>query len=280
MVGADGLRDRLAGIGRVEDGPFDAAEAALWLSKWMDAEVEVPTYLRHLEHMVDAARAFVADASDDADMAVDAARQMVARRFGYGPPIDTDTRATRNDLARVMDRRRGSGAALAAIYAHVLRALDHPPRILDFPPRPLLAMDLRTGPAILDPGQGLRVLSIRQLRRILDDEGYPGDGLGPDRMAPLSSRGLVLRLADAIMTDHLNRGAPEAAARVLEGAVLLAPDSARAWMELGGLLARLGRDADAVRALERFLALPGLTEERYTAAQMLQRLKRNSEDTP
>ena len=82
------------------------------------------------------------------------------------------------------------------------------------------------------------------------------------------------------MTDHLNRGETEAAAHVLEGAVLVAPDDARTWMELGGLLVRLGRDADAARALETFLALPGLTEERYTAAQLLQRLKRNSEDTP
>ena len=267
-----GVQDRLNAYGGLEDADIPMAEAALDLAKWAEPHLNLDPYHRHLELLRADVRAYIGADVDNPAIAIEAARQILARRYGYSYLEDTSEQAQRASLVRTIDRRRGGAETLAILYAHVLR--DHVTGldILDFSPRILLGVTDRGERRLIDPRSDGRTVSARELRQMLNTDGVNGQDLSPFGLKSLSKRAVLLRIQDEIKTHHLRHAAPEAAVQALEASILIAPDTPRLWRELGVLYARLDQLLDATRALQRFLTLPGSDAERYTASQLLQEL--------
>lgn len=270
-------RDALLSVGARDDAAIDGADAALWLARWMDPAVKIAPYRRHLAQLSEDVSRYISDDTDDAHLALEAARQVITRRYGYCGEEDEGERDLLASLARTIDRRRGNATALCLLYAHVLAAQGWPVELLDFPARTLVAVSTRTTRLIADPFAAGRILSARDLRRLLQTPDGKGRDLRPDGLAALSNRDALLALQHDIKLHHLRHAAPEAALHAIEGALLIAPAAAHLWRELGLLHARLDHLEDAAAALERFLQLPGADVHRYTASQMLQQLRQRIE---
>jgi len=273
-----GAEQALKRIGTLEPNAIDPVEGALWLAKWTQPTLNLDPYRRHLETLARDARAYLADDQDDDALAVEAVRQILARRYGYGGAAHSDEGLDDANIAHTIDRRQGGAMVLALLYRYVFQALGRDVEIIDFAPRTLIRVRLGGTRALLDPFDGACVLSARDLRQLI--KGHQGeDGeLTPNHLTALDPRQVLLSLQYDTKIYHLLHAAPEAALMAIEAALLIAPEEAHLWRELALLHERLDHLLDASRALERFLQLPGGGAHRYTASQMLQDLQRRLND--
>jgi len=260
-------------IGAQPDPEIPLADAALWLARWMDPDVKIAPYRRHLEQLVRDVRHYIANDTDDIKLVLEAVRQILARRYGYQGDDAADERHFAASMSRTIDRRRGSATTLSILYAHVLAKLAWRVELLDFAPRTLVGITSQGGRTIIDPFDTGRTLSARDLRTLLQAQEGIKQELRPDTLKGLSKRDALLILQHDVKIHHLRHAAPEAALHAIEGALFVAPQAATLWRELGLLHARLDHLIDAADALERFLQLPGAEAHRYTASQMLQQLR-------
>lgn len=272
--------DALAHIGRLDADDIHIVDAALDLARWSDAKLSTAPYRRHVNALAKEARAYVATDKGDTPLALEAARQIIARRFGYAGETDPGERGDGANLALVIDRRRGGAMALCILYAHVLRSLDQRAEILDFAARPLVRVLGAQDRYVIDPFDDGRILDARQLRRL--HKSHSGDlgELSPFDLNALDQRQVLVRLQDDVKIHHLRNSAPEAALATLEAEVLIAPHEPRLWREIGLLHARLDHTGEAITALQHFLALPGGEALRYTASQVLQQLQSREDKNP
>lgn len=262
---------RIAALPEEDLTPAILSEGALWLAKWAEPDLNLAPYRRHLDMLIDEARAYI---GDDHHLVFEAVRQILARRYGYAGWADQQEQNTTANLTRTIDNRRGGATTLAILYAHVLSALGCAVEFLDFAPRMLIGITSPSGRDILDPYAGGTLLNARALRRLLKEHHGQQGELVPGQLSALAPRHVLLRLQHDIKVHHLRHAAPEAAIHAIEGALLVAPATTALWRELGLLHARLDHLEDATHALERFLQLPGGDAHRYTASQLLQQLRR------
>lgn len=264
-------------IGLLDADAIELCDGALWLAKWAEPTLKLDAYRRHLEALARAALDYVATDINNDSVVLEAAQQIVSRRYGYGATPNASATTEPFNLADTIDHRRGDSMVLAILYRHVLTALERTVDILAFAPRAIIAVYTSSGRVLLDPCDGGRLLNARDLRQLLED--HPGDraALKPDQLRALSPRQVLVSLQHEIKTYHLRHAAPEAALLCVEGALLVAPDDTRLWRELGLLHMRLDHVGDALAALEHFLQLPGSGSHRYTASQLLQQLRQRLE---
>lgn len=265
---------RIGALSEDQLSPAIVSEGALWLAKWAQPDLKLAPYHRHLNTLVDETRAYIADDRHDHAFVLEAVRQVLARHYGYIGWADPQEGEGEGNLARTIDHRRGQATPLAILYAHVLNALGCTVEFLDFSPRLLIGIQHANGRTLLDPFDGGRLLTAQALRRLLKNHHGELGELTPGQLNPLAPRKVLLRLQHDLKVHHLRHAAPEAAVHALEGALFLAPNTPSLWRELGVLLARHDHFPDAIQALERFLQLPGSDAHRYTASQLLQRLRR------
>jgi len=261
-------------IGALKASAIDPLEGALWLAKWAEPTLNLGAYRRHLDTLASDARAYLADDQDDDGLAVEAARQILARRYGYGGAATSAGRLSEANVARTIDRRQGGAMVLALLYRHVFLALGRSVEIIDFAPRTLIRVHMNGAHTLLDPFAGGRLVGARDLRRLLKEHHGEDGELTPNQLTTLNPRQVLLALQHDAKVFHLLHAAPEAALMAVEAALLIAPGEAYLWRELALLHERLDHLLDATRALQRFLQLPGGGAHRYTASQMLQNLQR------
>jgi regulator of sirC expression with transglutaminase-like and TPR domain len=278
------VRSELTQIGALPDNAINLTQTAMLLAVWALPNLDIEPYRRHIQALVNEARIYLLDDEPGAQLCAEAARQIIHRRYGYAgilQPGDPGEQGDGANLARVIDKRRGSAMALCILYQHVLTALDVTSEILNFSARPVLRLQDATGQRlVLDPLDGGRRIDARDLLG-LHRSHRGGDGsLDPFNLKPLSHREILVALQDQIKVHHLRHAAPEAALSALEAALLIAPQMARLWREAGLLHARLEHVGDAILALQHFLNLPGGDAHRYTVSQLLQQLQSRKDKNP
>lgn len=278
------VRQTLAHIGEQPDDAIDPVGAALSLAAWAEPGLDLAPYQRHVQSLVDDAVAYLHDDTPSSALCAEAARQIVARRYGYGGvvlPGDPAEHGDSANLARVIDKRRGCAMALCVLYQRVLERLGVAVEILDFPARALVRIEDSSGQRlVLDPMDGARPVDARGLRKLHRDYRGGDGSLDPFHLTPLTRRDVLVALQDQVKVHHLRHAAPEAALAALEAALLIAPENPRLWREAGLLHARLEHVSDAISALEHFLDLPGGDAHRYTASQLLQQLQNREDKKP
>jgi regulator of sirC expression with transglutaminase-like and TPR domain len=249
-------REALRAIGQLADAEIDIGNAALQLARIDAPDADWQAAARHLSDLAHGAvmRASVVDGENLAERAA-ALADLLAREFGYAGDKATYDDPANANLIRVTERRRGLPVALGVIWLHASRAAGWGSHGVDFPAHFLIALEGHKAQVIVDVFNGGEVLPPRELRALLKRvEGEKAE-LRPGLLQPMSTRRVLLRLQNNIMTRRLQSGDLRGGLRCTENMLLIAPDQAELWRQAGIMNQRLEQVAAARDCYQRFLDL-------------------------
>lgn len=270
-------REILRQIGDQPDDAIDLAEAALALAVLELSTADLTGYRRHIQAIVADLAERVDDAfreSDSLEARIALLHQVIGERHGYSGDHDTYDDLQNANMMRVIDRRRGLPVALGILYMHAARSQGWSIVGLNFPGHFLVRVDLGSARAIIDPFNEGQVRSVVDLRDLLKATAGSAAELSPDHYQPVANRDVLLRLQNNIKLRHLSAHDIPKALEILEGMRLFAPHEPALWRETGLLEAHTGKLADAITALETFMALSGDEHQRHQTASLIQTLKK------
>ena len=249
-------KEALKAIGQLADAEIEIGNAALQL-----ARVDAPDadWQRAARHLSDLAHGVVqrAAALDKEDLPARAAvlADLLAGEFGYAGDLETYDDPANANLIRVTERRRGLPVALGVIWLHTARAAGWGCHGVDFPSHFLVALEGRKTQVVVDVFAGGPVMSAKELRALLKRvEGEKAE-LRPGLLQPMSTRRVLLRLQNNIMTRRLDKGDLRGGLRCTEDMLLIAPDQAELWRQAGVMNQKLDQVAAARDCYQRFLEL-------------------------
>ena len=144
----------------------------------------------------------------------------------------------------------------AASHSLAARAQAWPVHGIDFPGHFLIRLEGEDGSLVLDPFHGGRVSAPPEMQDLLRRLGS-GEDVRPEHVRPMTAREVLLRLQNNIKGRAWRAGDVERTAETLRRMLLVAPNFAPAWRELGVVEGKLGRIRQAIAATERYLMLAG-----------------------
>jgi regulator of sirC expression with transglutaminase-like and TPR domain len=249
-------RAALAAIGQLADSEIDIGNAALQL-----ARVDAPNadWKVAAQHLSDLAHGAVNRAAtlkkEDLPARAAALADLLAGEFDYAGDMETYDDPANANLIRVTERRRGLPVALGVIWLHAARAAGWGSHGVDFPAHFLVALEGHKTQVVLDVFNGGQVMSARELRALLKRVEGERAELRPGLLQPMSTRRVLLRLQNNIMTRRLEAGDLRGGLRCTEDMLLIAPDQAELWRQAGIMNQRLEQVAAARDCYQRFLDL-------------------------
>lgn len=271
------IEQELKRAGDGEDDAIDLARMALLLAALDAPGVPIATYEEHLKELALEARAALAEMErPNADALAAKIAAIVAGKFAYKGDNENYDDLQNANLMRVIDRRKGLPVALGILYLHVGRACGLNLYGLNFPGHFVLRLEAGSGAAILDPFNGGLTLNPNDLLEMLRSIEGPSARLTPQSYAPVSSREILLRLQNNILSRALRAEELDRAREVVTHMTWLAPRRAGLYFELARLEVHAGHMAAAAAAFEncRLLALEsGETRIADMAADALRRLR-------
>lgn len=177
-------------------------------------------------------------------------------------------------LPEVLASGAGSATNLALIWLETARLLGWTAEMLPFPGLALVRLtDGKGVRVVVDPAGGGEALDAPSLRALLKAAAGPAAELRPFLFSGLSNRAILIRQQDELKKRALLDGRIDAAIAVVEGILAFAPEQAPLWREAGMMLLRLDHKADAIAALEQFVARTGNTAARRRTQQLLHDLR-------
>ena len=249
-------RAALAAIGQLVDAEIDIGNAALQLARVDAPDADWEAAARHLSDLAQGAveRAVAMD-KEDLPARATALADVLAGEFGYSGDVDTYDDLANANLIRVTERRRGLPVALGVIWLHAARAAGWGSHGVDFPAHFLVALEGHKTQVVIDVFNGGQIVSARELRALLKRvEGEKAE-LRPGLLQPMSTRRVLLRLQNNILTRRLEAGDLRGGLRCTEDMLLIAPDQAELWRQAGIMNQRLEQVAAARDCYQRFLEL-------------------------
>lgn len=249
-------RDALDAIGALPDTEIDVGDAALQLARIDAPDADWEAARAHLSELARAASTLAANI-DDADLAARAVglSGLLGGRFGYRGDSETYDDLVNANLIRVIERRRGLPVALGVIWLHTAHAAGWAAHGVDFPAHFLVAVPGAVGQSVLDVFHGGTPLSSKDLHALLKRVEGPTAELRPGLLRPMSSRRVLLRLQNNILTRRLMGNDQDGALACAEDMLRIAPDHASLWQQVALLNQQLDRIGAALRCFDRFLAL-------------------------
>ena len=266
------VRVSLRAVAAQAETDIDVAEVALLLAATSRPGVLLQPYRRHLAKICEEV-ARHAGPEPALDMRIEALAEVIAKRYGYVGTADAFRDLDCANLTYVMDRRGGLPVTLGIIYLHVARVLGWSLAGIDFSPRFLLRLEHAGRRVLLDPFEGLKVLTPPALRALLKEFAGPEAEIRPDHFRLLDAREVLLRLQNTIKARLLDSRQIEDALAQVELMLLFAPEVPGLWREAGVLNSRLDNVKAAVAAFEEFLRRETRDANRYRVSMMLQDLR-------
>jgi len=249
-------RAALAAIRQLADSEIDIGNAALQLARVDAPDADWKAAARHLSDLAQGAvrRAVLMDREDLSARAA-ALSDLLTREFGYAGDVETYDDPANANLIRVTERRRGLPVALGVIWLHAARAAGWGSHGVDFPAHFLVALEGYKTQIVVDVFNGGQVMSARELRALLKRvEGEKAE-LRPGLLQPMSTRRVLLRLQNNILTRRLEAGDLRGGLRCTQDMLLIAPEQAELWRQAGIMNQRLEQVAAARDCYQRFLEL-------------------------
>lgn len=249
-------RAALAAIGKLVDSEIDIGNAALQLARVDAPDADWQAAALHLSDLAQGAvKRAVAMEKEDLPARATALTDVLAGEFGYSGDVDTYDDLANANLIRVTERRRGLPVALGVIWLHAARAAGWGSHGVDFPAHFLVALEGHRTQVVIDVFNGGQIVSAREMRALLKRvEGEKAE-LRPGLLQPMSTRRVLLRLQNNILTRRLEAGDLRGGLRCTEDMLLIAPDQAELWRQAGIMNQRLEQVAAARGCYQRFLEL-------------------------
>jgi regulator of sirC expression with transglutaminase-like and TPR domain len=274
--------EALAAIGMLPDGEIDPAPAAVQLARLDSAGADWEAASAHLSVLARDAAAIGAVMSGRSQEArIGALAGLIHAHHGYRGDSETYDDLDNANMIRVIERRRGLPVALGVLWLHCIRAAGWDGHGIDFPGHFLVSLLVSSGGSgaaarirqprrlLIDPFNNGVVAGSAHLLSMLQQIGVGEPELAPGMTRPMASRDVLLRLQRNLVQRRLAMGEAEAALRSLEGMLLIAPDVMVNWLDAAELNRALGRTANAIRCLERVVAIaPGSEAARLAQARL------------
>ena len=259
-------------VGASRSPVLPIAEAALALASFDRPRVGLARYSRHLTTLASDVGRRIGSGPDLAARA-NALNEVILLKHGYsGDELTYDDLQNAN-LMRVIDRRKGLPVALGILYLDAARAQGWEAVGLGFPGHFLIRLSDGAGRLILDPFHGGRICTAVELRELLRATAGLDSELQTEHYTPVSDRDVLLRLQNNLKARLIQAGHYERAVVVAETMLMLAPDLAELWREVGLLHTRLGNMRSAAAALEQVVLRTPDGTARHQAAALLQQLR-------
>jgi regulator of sirC expression with transglutaminase-like and TPR domain len=249
-------RTALEAIGETADAEIDLADAALHLARVDAPDADWAAARAHLSLLAREAVA-MAETIDPADLPAQAAAlaDLLVTRQGYGGDGETYDDLANANLIRVIERRRGLPVALGVLWLHAARAAGWTAHGVDFPAHFLVALHAAEERVVIDMFGGGRLVNARELRTLLKRVAGPKAELTPDLLAPMTTRGVLLRLQNNVKARRLRGGDVAGGLASAEDMLRIAPAEPSLWREAAAMHEKLDQVTAALRCLGRFLEL-------------------------
>jgi regulator of sirC expression with transglutaminase-like and TPR domain len=249
-------RAALEAIGALPDTEIDIAGAALQLARVDAPEADWRAAQAHLSDLAqDAVAAAATLGSEKPAQRAEALASLIAGRHRYRGDSDTYDDLANANVIHVIERRKGLPVALGILWLHAARAAGWAAHGVDFPGHFLIALEGSGGKItvdVFDAGQRLEARDLRALiKRVEGDRAE----LRPGLMLPMSTRAVLLRLQNNILTRRAANDDMAGALTCCEDMLRIAPDHADLWRRAAVMNQRLDRVAAALTCFERCLEL-------------------------
>ncbi|WP_428488805.1 SirB1 family protein [Rhodopila sp.] len=249
-------RAALSAIGQLADAEIDIGSAALQLARVDAPDADWQRAARHLSNLAQGAVGHaLAMQKENLSARAAALADLLTGEFGYAGDVETYNHPANANLIRVTERRRGLPVALGVIWLHAARAAGWGSHGVDFPSHFLIALEGHKTQVVIDVFNGGQVMSARELRALLKRVEGDKAELRPGLLQPMSTRRVLLRLQNNILTRRLDAGDLRGGLRCTEDMLLIAPDQAELWRQAGVMNQKLDQVAAARDCYQRFLDL-------------------------
>jgi regulator of sirC expression with transglutaminase-like and TPR domain len=256
-------------LGLLEDDEIELDHAALALSELDHDGIDLSPYLALLDaidrRLLDFAEAETAEAQ------AEALAQVFHGEFDFTGDAESYDAPLNADLIRVLDRRRGLPVSLSLLYVAAARRLGWTAYALNTPGHVLVRIG--DGPScLIDPFHDGVIVSRERLAALLYGALGPEGRPGPEHVAPMPNRSVLVRLLLNQATRAERGGDPARALTVYERMTTIAPDNPDGWWERARLQLQL-HDLDAARgSLSAMLEVTRDPERRKLVTATLQAL--------
>jgi regulator of sirC expression with transglutaminase-like and TPR domain len=247
-------RPALEAIGHLPDTEIDIAGAALQLARVDAPQADWQAAQAHLSELAREA-VTAAVAGNDLTARAAALSGLIAERHRYRGDNDTYDDLANANLIRVIERRQGLPVALGILWLHAARAAGWPAHGVDFPGHFLIALEGRGGKLTLDVFNGGKPLEARDLRALIKRVEGDKAELRPGVLQPMSTRGVLLRLQNNILSRRAAADDLPGALACCEDMLRIAPDHVDLWRHAAVMHQRLDQVSAALTCFERCLEL-------------------------
>ena len=177
-------------------------------------------------------------------------------------------------LNEVLDRGLGIPLTLGIVVMEVGRRLELTLEAVNFPGHFMVRQPGESVDLLVDPFDGGRILFEDQAQELLDRIYGGMVRVQPGFLQAVGPREVLARLLRNLRGIYMNDEEVPRAVAVLERLLLLDPGAPMELRDLGTLLARMGRTAEAVEPLERYLEVASDSGDARRIRSLLERLRR------
>jgi regulator of sirC expression with transglutaminase-like and TPR domain len=269
---ASSPRQRFTREVRLAEGDLDLARVALLVAQEQYPQLPIEMYLARLDALAEDVRGRLGQ--ETAPLVVlDELTRTLYERHGFRGNTDAYYDPRNSFLNDVLDRRTGIPLTLGIVLLEVGWRLDLPLEGVAFPHHFLVRYRGAGIDLLLDPFEGGKARFEDEAQDLLDRVYGGMVRVQPSFLRAASRRDMLIRLLNNLKSIYLNTGDEIRALGVVERILLLRPDAAPERRTLGVLLARMGRHAEALAELRRYLASGPETRERARIEEMVDALE-------
>jgi regulator of sirC expression with transglutaminase-like and TPR domain len=250
-------RARLESLVAVPDDEVDLAAAALVIAEDEYPQLRPEPYLRRLDLLAERVRDRLADEGAPLVLLQELSRVLFEEeRFRGNAEQYYDPR--NSFLNDVLDRRVGIPLTLSMVYLEIGWRLGVPLRGVNFPGHFLVGYEGEALRLLMDPFQNGRIFFEDEAQGLLDQVYGGAVALQPEHLRTAGRKDMLVRMLSNLKGIYMNGRDDARAAAAMERILLIRPGADSERRDLGMALARLGRSAEAIRALEAYLQrVPG-----------------------
>lgn len=269
------LFDPFLALIRCPSGSVDPFEAALALAAELRPEASAGRVRDEVERLGLrlSRRIRHAGAQDDPLAAMLHAARLLHDEARYEGDSESPLDPANCDLELVVERRRGIPITLALLVVEVARRAGVPAYVAAYPSRVLVGVASAPRPHFFDPFRGTRLV-LPEWCQGLVDERAGGRALRAELAGPAPGSRVVERLLTSWRNAWVRQQDHDAAIRLQGRLVDLRPRDEAPLTERARLKLDAGRIVEAVRDLERAVALCRHGEEAASVRRQLEELRR------
>lgn len=242
----------IAHLGLLDDEAIAPDTAALEIAGLDHPGVDLEEQVELLEEMTERllARAVTAHSAEEQASAM---AEVLAGDFGLEGDRQTYDDPANADMIRVLERRRGLPVALSILYVAIGRRVGWEVYALNTPGHVIVGVREESDLILVDPfNQGVRV-SADQLSTMLERALGRTGPFPPEHLAPMTNRGVLLRLLMNQASRAEKAGNVERARTVFHRITTVAPAYSFGWWERARLELAGGDQSAARESLSSML---------------------------